>query len=486
MYRLLLYTLLIFVGAAVIFCFFGWLPFKPWDLAISALVLIVVCLISNKILGKLFKVPINAESDYITALILSLIITPPTVLSGSYFQGLEFLIFAGVVSQASKYILSYKGKHFFNPAAFAVVLAAFTISQSASWWVGTLSMLPLIIIGGLLIVRKIQRFDLVLSFLLVAIASITIFSPSRSEFFLISEKILIDSPILFFSFIMLTEPFTTPPTRKWRILYGVLIGLIFGPSVHLGSIYSTPELALILGNIFSYILSPKVKHLLTFKSKREIGRNTFDFTFESKDSFSFKPGQYLEFTIANQKSDTRGNRRYFTIASSPTEETLHLGIKYYENPSTFKKTLSNLNSGEKILAGNLAGDFVLPKSQAQKLAFIAGGIGITPFRSMIKNLIDREEKRDIVLFYSNKSQAEIAYKEIFDQALSFGVRTVYINTDESGPLTKEKIAQETSDFKDRKFYLSGPHSMVVAFEKSLKELGVARTHIKTDFFPGYL
>ena len=134
------------------------------------------------------------------------------------------------------------------------------------------------------------------------------------------------------------------------------------------------------------------------------------------EKLKFKPGQYLEWTLPHEKIDNRGMRRYFTIASSPTEKDMIMGVKFYDKPSSYKQSLISLENQGIVVASQLAGDFTLPKDKNKKLIFIAGGIGVTPFRSMIKYLIDNNEKRDIVIFYSNKSFADIAYKEIFDEA----------------------------------------------------------------------
>ncbi len=487
MYRLVLYFLAALMIWAIGLCFFGVLAFKPLDLIFSAVILIAASWIANALFAAAFKVPANVESDYITALILALIITPPSATGSHYFSGLAFLIAAAVLAQASKYILAYKAKHIFNPAAFALVVTAFTINQSPSWWIGTLWMLPVVLIGGLLVARKIQRFDLVLSFLVMALVSIIALSPSKSDPVFLVRKILVDSPIVFFAFIMLTEPVTTPPTMRRRIFYGAFVGLLFGPSVHIGNIYSTPELALVVGNVFAYILSPKVKHLLTLKSKEAVGADTYDLVFQSKHPMKFEPGQYLEWTVGHKKPDNRGNRRYFTIASSPTEPEVHLGVKFYPQASSFKRTLFDLPAGSHVLAGQLAGDFTLPQDQARKLAFIAGGIGITPFRSMVKYLSDKNEKRDIVLFYSNKTEGEVAYKDVLSAASEkINLKTIYLITEKTGYLTAEKIRAEAPDFFDRTFYVSGPRGMVRAFEKTLNDMGIPRTQIKTDFFPGFV
>ena len=91
----------------------------------------------------------------------------------------------------------------------------------------------------------------VLSFLLAAFASIVLTGSSASTPFETISKAISHAPIFFFAFIMLTEPLTTPPERRDRIIYGVFTGLLFAPHVHIGSIYSTPELALVAGNLLS-------------------------------------------------------------------------------------------------------------------------------------------------------------------------------------------------------------------------------------------
>src|SRR5215472_1725721 len=169
MYRLVLYYLTFLVLAALALSLFGALPFQPIDLIASVSVLVFVCWIANGALAKLFRVPANAESLYITAFILALIITPQPH-SRFFTAGSAFVVWAGVFAMASKYILAIRRKHVFNPAAFAVALTALTLNQAASWWVGTPAMLPFVLVGGLLVVRKIARFDLVLSCLAAACA----------------------------------------------------------------------------------------------------------------------------------------------------------------------------------------------------------------------------------------------------------------------------------------------------------------------------
>jgi ferredoxin-NADP reductase len=222
-----------------------------------------------------------------------------------------------------------------------------------------------------------------------------------------------------------------------------------------------------------------------------------DFIIPQKNKMAFTPGQYMEWTIPHKKTDSRGNRRYFTIASSPTEETLRLGVKFYPNGSSYKKAMAAIDTQTPIVGAQLSGDFTLPKDTKQKLVFIAGGIGITPFRSMIKYLLDINQARPIILFYVNKTVNEIVYTDVFNQAaVQLGIKTIYTLTDQTqvppnwqqktGRIDATMIRQEIPDFMERTFYLSGPHTMVTAYKETLHAMGVPGKQIKIDFFPGFV
>lgn len=491
-YRLVLYCLIFLAIMALIFSFFGKMPFKSLDFIFSTLFLLIFCIVVNGIFAKVFGAPSNTESVYITALILALIINPI-----HYPSQLLFLFFTSGLAMASKYILAINKKHIFNPAAVSVAITSLAIGQAASWWVGNLYMAPFVLPVGILITRKIRRADLVISFF--AVSSIIILANvlfNGGNILKTAEFIVFYSFLLFLGFVMVTEPMTTPPKRSLRITYGVILGFLVAPFVHVAGFYSTPELALVAGNIFSYIVSPKQKLILTLKEKVKIAENTYDFVFLPDKKLNFEPGQYLEWTLLHEKIDNRGMRRYFTIASSPTEKEIIIGVKFYDKHSSYKESLISLEPGGVIVASQLAGNFTLPKNKTKKLIFIAGGIGVTPFRSMIKYLIDNNEKRDITIFYSNRSSADIAYKEIFDEAQrKLGIKTVYSLTDlnsitlnwkgEKGFVNEQMIKKYAQDFKDRMFYISGPRSMVITFQKTLKDARIHKSQIKTDFFPGY-
>jgi ferredoxin-NADP reductase/Na+-translocating ferredoxin:NAD+ oxidoreductase RnfD subunit len=490
MYRLVLFYLIFLVGTAVLLSFFRVLAYDPFAMLFSTAFLLAACALTNWAFARVFGVPANTESTYISALILALIISPI-----QSYNDLWFLGWASVLAMASKYILAVKGKHLFNPVALAVTLTYFTINQSASWWIGDARLLPFVVAGGLLVARKIRRFDLALSFLCGALVTLLAASLFTGDFLNTLQRVVFFSPLLFFSFVLITEPLTTPPTRSLRVVYGAVVGFLFTPVIHLGSFFTTPELALLIGNVFSYLVSPKVKLVLRLRQKVQISPDVVEFIFTPPARFNFNPGQYMEWTLGLEDPDSRGNRRYFTLASSPTERDIRLGIKFYQNSSAFKKAMLALDRNQEIIASQLAGDFSLTENPSERCVFIAGGIGITPFRSMLKYLLDSHKRRPITLFYTNRTPADIVYRDILDRAQrELGIRIIYSVTDPSsqvtdrainvGRITPEWIKKLVPGYQQATYYISGSTGMVISFQTMLRRLGIKDHQIKVDYFAG--
>ncbi|MFA7302209.1 MAG: RnfABCDGE type electron transport complex subunit D [Candidatus Paceibacterota bacterium] len=476
-YRLVLYYLTLLVGAALLFDIFGVLHYSPLDFLFSLLVLVAACWAVNTAFAKILSAATNIESVYITAFILALIINPVAPTDAA---GVGLLIIAAAIAMASKYVLALDEKHPFNPAALGVAVPALLGIGSASWWVGgNLPLLPFVLVGGALVVRKVRRFDLVATFIIVALVTTVLTAHVPGDLTTIQRAIL-DTPLLFFAFVMLTEPITLPPTRRLRMLYAALVGIFFAPNIHLGAVYLSPELALLLGNVFSFMVSSEGRYTLRLVEKTTPAPTIDELVFASDRRIPFKAGQYLEFTLPHDKPDLRGNRRYFTIASSPTEENVRLGVKFYEPTSSFKIALGRLKLGDTISASQVAGDFVLPRNPGTKLAFFAGGIGVTPFRAHVQYLMDTQQQRDVVLLYASKPE-DIVYQDVFDRARdAFNLKTAYV----PAFIDAELIAKEIPDYAERTFYISGPPPMVDTTRKALRALGVSRFNIVTDYFPG--
>lgn len=494
MYRFTLYFLIALVIVAVIASFLGVLPYNPMDILLDVGIVVTIAYVSNYVFAKLFHAVTNAESVFITALIIVLIFPVKFPV-----QSVALAIIA-VFAMGSKYFVTIEKRHMFNPAAAAVLgFSLLSSEHAATWWIGTPLMMPFVLVGGLLLMRKIRRETMLLHFfiayfLLTAAAAIWN-QGTLTAVISIWQRGIFQSSLLFFAFIMLTEPLTSPATEKLQKWYAYVVALLFvTPQLRFSPIVLTPEWALCLGNIFSYFISPNYRLALPL-SWKQIGGNIGIFAFVPTQKIVYTPGQYMEWTLPHRLPDSRGNRRYFSLASSPTEKELLLAVKFYSPSSSYKKRLATLQKDEKIVASQIAGDFVLPKDLTQPLVFIAGGVGIVPYRSMIKYILDKNLQVNIVLLYADHSQNDFIFTDIFNAAEKNGLRSIYTITDktlvpekwqgEVGYITAEMIKKVIPNYKDRIFYLSGPQLMVDRYAATLGGMGIGRSHIKQDFFPGY-
>ncbi|HEY0964442.1 MAG TPA: oxidoreductase, partial [Candidatus Paceibacterota bacterium] len=345
---------------------------------------------------------------------------------------------------------------------------------------------------GILVVMKVRKWVPVLWFIGIGLA-VYLFEAWRYD--MLDGAFVtyfLSWPTLFLAFFMLTEPFTMPPTKKLQAGYGALVGFLSNTTIFAPFFGMTPELALILGNLAMGPYRVQQKLFLQLKEKRQIAQDTYEFIFKKPTGFSFVAGQYVEWMLPHQSPDDKGVRRYFTIASSPTETDIRAAMKITEKGSSFKKALQSLDVERPVIASQLAGDFVLPKSKTEKLGFIAGGIGITPFRSHIRYMMDSDQTHDTVLYYCNNTVAEIAYQNLFSEAESkIPFRVIHVIAKETvappyenGFVTVEVLKRHTPDYLERTWYLSGPPPMVAAYTRLLLGAGVKRKHIVRDFFPG--
>lgn len=472
MYRLMFYFLLSLFFITTSLSIARFLPYDPLDIFISGIYFGIICNLSNYLFSKLFKAEVNLESASISALILTLIVGP-----FAFLDNILALTFVGIASMASKYILAIRKKHIFNPAAIAVFLSAIIFQIGASWWIGGVFTLPFIFACGILVLTKIKRFEILAGFFAVFFAGLIL-----SQNF--SLKPLLSSPIWFFAFVMLVEPLTSPSTKKLQMLFGGLVAIAYFiiPKVIPSYPYSL-ETALLVGNLVNFALSPTFNMTLTFVKKEKVAKDTWRFYFETMSKFKFIPGQYLEWTFPHRNPDSRGIRRYFTISSTPREKYIAITMRVAEKGSSFKSALLKMKLGEQITSSSPQGEFILPKDKSIPLAFIAGGIGITPFGSIIRRLLETEEKRDITLFYSNNTPQHIAFKELFDKAKNVGVKTIYRITERDEYIDEKMIKEKLPDYKRRIIYISGPEPMVEAFKKMFSKIKAG--DIKTDFFSGY-
>lgn len=223
---------------------------------------------------------------------------------------------------------------------------------------------------------------------------------------------------------------------------------------------------------------------LTLLKKKEEAPGVSSFTFTSKEPMKWKAGQFFHYILNHDSADSRGPDRWFTIASAPSEKSIMLTTRFaVENGSSFKKALQNLNINDAIEAVDLDGDFTV-EDLGHEYVFIAGGIGITPMRSILKELDSKKSKISATLLYANRDE-NIVYKEELEEFSKNNpkLKIHYITSPER--INKEVIQKFVSDIKQPLFYVSGPEAMVESLGNTLKEMGVEGTHLKQDWFPGY-
>ncbi|NPV09714.1 MAG: FAD-dependent oxidoreductase [Anaerolineae bacterium] len=234
---------------------------------------------------------------------------------------------------------------------------------------------------------------------------------------------------------------------------------------------------------------------LTLLHREHIAPYTMSFWFRDEPEIDFVPGQYIQVVLPHADPDERGIRRLFTISSSPTEEGIMITTKIPEPHSTFKRALTALEPGDRMAVTMVRGTLVLPDDPAVPCALLAAGIGITPYRSMVKYMVDTGLSRPTSLIYGEWAVEDFIFREVFAEGeRGFGLKTVYTITGphvpdgwlgRTGLIDQRMIREEIPDYDDRLFFVCGSPPSVIAIETVLLDLGLTRDRIKRDYFPGY-
>lgn len=211
--------------------------------------------------------------------------------------------------------------------------------------------------------------------------------------------------------------------------------------------------------------------------------NVWTFKFQKPQEFKFQPGQYIVYKIENEAPDGRGKRRYFTISSAPFEKSINITTKFSKQSSTFKKSLFSLEIGDEIEANEPAGDFLFDQKYEHHI-FVAGGIGITPFISMLRNFKETHKNPNLTLMYTSRDENILFEDELklYQNTLS-NFELEYFNLE--SPLSVEAVYSKFHNKENCAIYLSGPEPMVANFLEELESMGINRDNIKRDYFPGY-
>jgi ferredoxin-NADP reductase len=244
-------------------------------------------------------------------------------------------------------------------------------------------------------------------------------------------------------------------------------------------------------NFYLFSLSKKIdqsgkisRMKLKLREKIPQTSDVISFVFEPQERLDWQAGQYLHYNLPHENPDDRGTERYFTIAASPLEKVAIITTRIAsKRSSTFKENLIKMQVDDTIEADTPEGDFILGDVN-KEYVFLAGGIGITPFRAILKNLDLKGQKPKITLLYSNRNE-EIVYKEEFDkfQENNPNLNIIYMVSPQK--IDEAFIKEKITDIQKPIFYMSGPEPMIDALGETLKQMRVDEEHLKQDWFPGY-
>ncbi|WP_442576280.1 FAD-dependent oxidoreductase [Microbacterium sp. F51-2R] len=505
MYRLAFLCLMALAGIALVVSFTGLIAPTALELLATFAVLAVVCGATDAAAQSVLKLPWRIESSLITAGILLFVLRPTIDL-----VALAGIAVAGLVASLSKYVLAWRGRHIFNPAAVGAtaltVLSIWLPSLGASsWWVGTPALAGPVLVLGLLVLLRTEKVRVVTVFLVIAVAVgvarvSSLYQSLGTPFdaWDVFWQMLLSSPFLFLGAFMLSEPLTMPPRRWQQFTVAAVVGVLAGWPIAVGEVSLGQERALLIGNLvaFAFAFSQRSAVRLTLQSRDELTPTVTQLTFRTHSRLAFTPGQYLELEVPHRHPDARGTRREFSIASAP-EDLPELRVAFREAQgagakpqSSYKKALAAVQPGGVLAVTGVWGDFVLPKRSSSPILMVAAGIGVTPFISQLRHQQLAGDDRDVVLVYVASEASELAFRAELEAS---GVPVVVFTRDEPKDLPRnwvwargvrldaDGLLRVVPDIAARHAYISGPSGLIAELAPALEK---ARS-IATDAFSGY-
>lgn len=225
----------------------------------------------------------------------------------------------------------------------------------------------------------------------------------------------------------------------------------------------------------------------TFIGRKQLTGDIASFSFKPEQSFSYTAGQFIELTLIGHVEHGAPAKRWFTISSSPHEGVITITTRL--GTSGFKHALARLQPDAVVDISEPLGDFVLPMLLQTPLVFIAGGIGITPFHSMLGWLAYTNEERPIEMIYSVATEDDIIFQDAFEAARQHV--TIVVDQPsaawggERGKLTAAMVLGTKPHTPETLFYISGPEPFVQRLQRELAAAGISNQLIVVDEFQGY-
>jgi ferredoxin-NADP reductase len=231
-------------------------------------------------------------------------------------------------------------------------------------------------------------------------------------------------------------------------------------------------------------------------SRAEVADGTMAFHFERPSRFDFKPGQSADVTLTRPpETDSEGNTRTLSIASSPYETQLMFATRMRD--TAFKRSLKKIPLGTEVKIDSPMGSFTLHKNSAKPAVFLAGGIGITPFISIVRQADHDRLPHKLYLFFSNRRPEDTPFFEALQmlEKSNPNFRLICTMTEmtlskqewtgETGFINKEMLSRHLTSLQGSIYYAAGPPAMVTAMREMLVGARVDEDDIRTEEFAGY-
>ena len=504
MYRLVLFALTALALIALALSSLGVIVSpQPLEIVASFVVLALVISAVDAAAQRILRLPWRIESSLVTALILLFVLRP-----GADLAALAGIAIAGAVASLSKYLIAWRGRHIFNPAAFGAAVVSIAgsfgafewLGTSASWWVGTPSLAIPVLVLGLAVLWRTEKVRVIAIFLLVAIGTALVRQIVQAQqvgidadFATSLSFAALQTPFLFLGAFMLSEPLTLPPRRRQQLVVAAAVGLLAGWPISIAGLFTLgQERALLIGNLIAFAFALRGSVRLTLEKREFVTPTAQELTFRARGKVRFLAGQYLELDVPHHRPDARGTRREFSIVSAPADlPTLRIAYKNgdQKHPSSYKRALADAEPGATLAVTGTWGDFLLPRGDAPVL-MVAAGIGVTPFVSQLRQLQLTGQTRDVVLVYVAADAAELAFR---DELAATGARVIVFTRDEPAALPShwtwargvrldaEGLERVVPDLPRRHAFISGPPRLIADLAPALHK---ART-LTTDAFAGY-
>lgn len=216
-----------------------------------------------------------------------------------------------------------------------------------------------------------------------------------------------------------------------------------------------------------------------FERRQELTAGIWQHFFKPERPIQFQPGQYVELQLEGVYEDPRGSRRTFTLTSLPSDPLLSFVTKDQIQVSPYKNTLALLQTGDRASIGDPMGDLILPKDPSVPLVFIAGGIGVASYASMLKQLLMAKQQRPIQFYYSVHWKSERIFGELLD-AYTFTKKKLIVS-----PERIDVDALLNHAPADCLWYISGGQRFVEDMQYGLEVHGISREYIVFDYYDGY-